>query len=117
MILQLPGELHMNKTEFVAALAQHGAMTKTDAEKWFQIFRHTLETELVTAGKMVFPGFLTFEVIKKTARKGRNPATGQEIDIPVRKSIMFKTRKVFADKVNSYRTTLWKARKHGNGVQ
>ena len=46
----------MNKSEFVAALAQHGAMSKVDAEKVFQVFRHTLETELPTAGKIVFPG-------------------------------------------------------------
>ncbi|MBU2809218.1 HU family DNA-binding protein, partial [Acidithiobacillus ferrooxidans F221] len=49
----------MNKLEFVAALAQHGAMSKVDAEKMFQVFRHTLETELPTAGKIVFPGFCT----------------------------------------------------------
>lgn len=91
----------MNKLEFVAAMAQHGAMSKVDAEKMFQVFRHTLETELPTAGKIVFPGFCTFEVAEKPARKGRNPATGQEIDIPAKKSIKFKAGKEFADKVNS----------------
>ncbi len=91
----------MNKSEFVAALAQHGAMSKVDAEKVFQVFRHTLETELLTAGKIVFPGFCTFEIVEKPARKGRNPATGQEIDIPAKKSIKFKAGKEFTDKVNS----------------
>ncbi|MBU2859344.1 HU family DNA-binding protein [Acidithiobacillus ferrooxidans] len=91
----------MNKTGFVAALAQHGAMSKVDAEKVFQVFRHTLETELATAGKIVFPGFCTFEVVEKAARKGRNPATGQEIDIPAKKSIKCKAGKEFTDKVNS----------------
>ena len=90
----------MNKTEFVAALAQHGAMSKVDAEKLFQVFRHTLETELPAAGKIVFPGFLTIEVVEKPARKGRNPATGQELDIPAKKSIKIKAGKEFADKVN-----------------
>ena len=91
----------MNKTEFVAALAQHGAMAKVDAEKLFQVFRHTLETELPAAGKIVFPGFLTIEVVDKPARKGRNPATGQELDIPAKKSVKIKVGKEFADKVNS----------------
>ncbi|MHB1494463.1 MAG: HU family DNA-binding protein [Acidithiobacillus sp.] len=90
----------MNKTEFVAALAQHGAMAKVDAEKLFQVFRHTLETELPAAGKIVFPGFLTIEVVDKPARKGRNPATGQELDIPAKKSVKIKVGKEFADKVN-----------------
>lgn len=41
----------MNKSEFVAALALHGAMSKADAEKCYQVFRHTLETELLVAEK------------------------------------------------------------------
>ena len=90
----------MNKTDFVAALAQHGAMSKVDAEKLFQVFRHTLETELPAAGKIVFPGFLTIEVVDKPARKGRNPATGQELDIPAKKSIKIKAGKEFADRIN-----------------
>ncbi|MEY2343333.1 HU family DNA-binding protein [Acidithiobacillus sp. IBUN Pt1247-S3] len=90
----------MTKNEFVAALAQHGAMTKTDAEKLFQVFRHTLETELPNVGKIVFPGFLTLEVVEKPARKGRNPATGQEIEIPAKKSVKVKVGKELADKVN-----------------
>ncbi|MDA8114704.1 MAG: HU family DNA-binding protein [Acidithiobacillus sp.] len=90
----------MNKTDFVAALAQHGAMSKVDAEKLFQVFRHTLETELPAAGKIVFPGFLTIEVVDKPARKARNPATGQEIDVPAKKSVKIRVGKEFADKVN-----------------
>ena len=90
----------MNKTDFVAALAQHGAMSKVDAEKLFQVFRHTLETELPAAGKIVFPGFLTIEVVEKPARKARNPATGQEIDVPAKKSVKIRVGKEFADKVN-----------------
>ena len=91
----------MNKTDFVAALARHGELSKVDAEKLFQVFRHTLESELLEAGKIVFPGFLTIEVVDKPARKGRNPATGQELDIPARKSIKFKAGKEFADMINS----------------
>ena len=90
----------MNKTEFVAALARHGEISKVDAEKLFQVFRHTLETELTAAGKIVFPGFLTIEVVDKPARKARNPATGQEIDVPAKKSVKIRVGKEFADKVN-----------------
>lgn len=48
----------MNKSEFISALARHGEMSKTDAEKVFQVFRQTLEAELPSAGKIVFLGFL-----------------------------------------------------------
>ena len=90
----------MNKTDFVAALARHGEISKVDAEKLFQVFRHTLESELLEAGKIVFPGFLTIEVVDKPARKARNPATGQEIDVPAKKSVKIRAGKEFADKVN-----------------
>jgi len=91
--------IFMNKTEFVAALAQHGAMSKTDAERLYLVFRNTLEAELPKAGKLTLPGFLTFEIVDKPARKGRNPATGQEIDVPARKAIKIKAGKEFADKI------------------
>jgi len=90
----------MNKTEFIAALARHGEMSKVDAEKCFQVFRHTLETELSAAGKITFPGFCTLEIVDKPARKARNPATGKEIEVPAKKSIKFKAGKEFAGKVN-----------------
>lgn len=90
----------MNQSEFIAALARHGVMSKGEAEKCYQAFRHTLETELPTAGKITLPGFCTFEIVDKPARKARNPATGQEIDVPAKKGIKFKAGEDFADKVN-----------------
>jgi DNA-binding protein HU-beta len=75
-------------------------MSKADAENVLQIFRHTLEMELPEAGKIILQGIGTFEVVEKAARKGRNPATGQEIDIPAKKAIKFKPAKELADKVN-----------------
>ncbi|MBU2759918.1 HU family DNA-binding protein [Acidithiobacillus sulfurivorans] len=47
----------MNKTEFIAALARHGEISKVDAENCFQVFRHTLETELPAAGKITLKEF------------------------------------------------------------
>ena len=90
----------MNKSEFVAAMSRHGAMSKADAEKVLEVFRLTLEMELPDAGKIILPGIGTFAVVEKAARKGRNPATGLEIDIPAKKAIKFKSAKVLADKVN-----------------
>ena len=53
-----------------------------------RFFRHKRETELPEAVKSV--------------REGRNPATGQEIDIPAKKSVQFKPAKELADKVNHW---------------
>ncbi|MBU2841513.1 HU family DNA-binding protein, partial [Acidithiobacillus thiooxidans] len=70
--------------------------TQSDEEP----FRQTLETELLVAGKITFPGFCSVEIVDKPARKARNPATGQEIEVPAKKSIKFKAGKEFVDKVN-----------------
>ncbi len=58
--------------------------------------------ELPDAGKIILPGIGTFAVVEKAARKGRNPATGLEIDIPAKKVIKFKPAKELADKVNHW---------------
>ncbi len=90
----------MNKAEFVAAMSRHGVMSKTDAEKVLQVFRHTLEMELPETDRIALPGIGIFTVVEKAARKGRNPATGQEVDIPAKKAVRFKASKELADKVN-----------------
>lgn len=90
----------MNKSEFVAALSKHGAMSKTDAERVLQVFRHTLEMELPETDRIALPGIGIFVVVEKAARKGRNPATGQEVDIPAKKAVRFKAARELADKVN-----------------
>lgn len=90
----------MNKSEFVAAMSRHGAMSKADAEKVLQVFRHTLEMELPGADRIALPGIGVFAVVEKAARKGRNPATGHAVDIPAKKAVKFKAAKELADKVN-----------------
>ncbi|MBU2831847.1 HU family DNA-binding protein [Acidithiobacillus ferriphilus] len=90
----------MNKSEFVAAMSRHGAMSKADAEKVLEVFRHTLEMELPETDRIALPGIGVFAVVEKAARKGRNPATGLEIDIPAKKAIKFKPAKELADKIN-----------------
>ncbi|MDR7925950.1 HU family DNA-binding protein [Acidithiobacillus thiooxidans] len=50
--------------------------------------------------KITLPGFCSVEIVDKPARKARNPATGQEIEVPAKKSIKFKAGKEFVDKVN-----------------
>jgi len=83
----------MNKTEFISALASHGGITKKEAELFLQAFQKTLEENLPKTGRIALSGIGTFEIAKRAARKGRNPATGEEIDIPARKSVKFKAAK------------------------
>jgi DNA-binding protein HU-beta len=75
----------MTKAEFVAAVATELDVPKTVAAETVDAFI-TVTTKLLKAGdKITFPGFGTFGVSERAARKGRNPQTGTEIQIAASK--------------------------------
>ncbi len=90
----------MNKTELVAKMAEKSGLTKKDAEKAVNAFFSSVEEALVADDKVQIIGFGTFEVKERSARKGRNPQTGKEIDIPASKNPVFKAGKALKDAVN-----------------
>ncbi len=89
----------MNKTDLISEVATKSNMTKKDAEKVLNAFFATVEEALVAGDKVQLIGFGTFEVRERQARKGRNPQTGLEIDIPANKVPVFKTGKAFKDAI------------------
>ncbi len=89
----------MNKAEFVAAIAAHTGLSKKDTDTFLQGFRKALEESLPEAGRIALPGIGVFEVSERAARKGRNPATGAEIDIPAKKTVKFKAAKELIEHV------------------
>lgn len=89
----------MNKVELVEALAKKAKSTKVEAEKFVGSFVDIVKGELKKGGTLQLVGFGTFKVIKKSARKGRNPATGKEINIPAKKSPKFTPGKTLKDAV------------------
>lgn len=91
----------MNKTELVAAIAEQAEMTKKDAEKALTAFTEVVAKELKKGEKIQLVGFGTFEVVDHAARKGRNPQTKEEIDIPASKAPKFKPGKALKDEVNN----------------
>ena len=91
----------MNKTELVANVAEKSGLTKKDAEKAVNAIFASIEQALVEGDKVQMIGFGTFEVKARPARKGRNPQTGNEIDIPASKNPAFKAGKALKDAVNA----------------
>ena len=89
----------MNKTELMAAVAESADVSKKVAEQVFSAFEEKLIDALVRGEKVTIPGFGSFDVSERPARKGRNPATGAEIDIPASKSVRFKAGKGFKDRL------------------
>ncbi|MBP8597861.1 MAG: HU family DNA-binding protein [Selenomonas sp.] len=90
----------MNKTELVAGVAEKAGLTKKDAEKAVNALFESVQQELIAGGKVQMIGFGTFEVKERAARKGRNPRTGQDIEIPASKNPVFKAGKALKDAVN-----------------
>mgnify|MGYP002519491841 FL=1 len=91
----------MNKTELVAAMAEQADMTKKDAEKALTAFTEVVAKELRNGGKIQLVGFGTFEVAERAAREGRNPQTGETMQIAAAKAPKFKAGKALKDSVNA----------------
>ena len=90
----------MKKSELVAQLADANDLTKRQAEKVIDDFLDLISEELSKGEKVVLSGFGTFEVRTRVARSGRNPRTGEEINVPAQKTPAFKVGKILKDAVN-----------------
>lgn len=90
----------MNRVELVAAVAEEAGISKKDADAALKAFINVVENELKDGGKVQLVGFGTFEVSKRAARTGRNPQTGEAMEISASKSPKFKAGKAFKDILN-----------------
>jgi len=91
----------MNKTELVAAIADKTQLTKKDSEMALKAFINVVSEELKKGEKIQLVGFGTFEVSDRAARTGKNPQTGNAIDIPASKAPKFKAGKALKETVNN----------------
>ena len=90
----------MNKTELVAAVAQSAELTKKQAEAAVVAVTETIKKALCEGDKVQLFGFGGFEVRERDARQGKNPRTGEVINIPASKVPAFKAGKALKDIVN-----------------
>ncbi|MEG1547919.1 MAG: HU family DNA-binding protein [Clostridia bacterium] len=90
----------MNKTELIAAVAEKSGITKKDAELAVNSTFEAVTDALKKGDKIQIVGFGVFEVRSRPARKGHNPLTGAEIQIPASKSPAFKAGKALKESVN-----------------
>lgn len=88
-----------NKAELVADVATKTGLTKKEAAAAVDAVFGSIEKDLAKGNKVQLIGFGTFEVRDRAARKGRNPQTGVEIDIPASKVPAFKPGKALKDAV------------------
>lgn len=91
----------MNKTELISAMAEKAELSKKDAEKALTTFTNIVADTLVDGDRVSITGFGTFEVVERAARTGRNPQTGESIQIQASKSPKFKAGKALKDAIKA----------------
>jgi DNA-binding protein HU-beta len=91
----------MNKTELVQAIAEKANLNKTQAKAALDATIEAIGGALKKGDKIALIGFGTFQVVKKDAREGINPATKQKIKIAAKKVVKFKAGADLAKKVNT----------------
>jgi DNA-binding protein HU-beta len=79
----------MNKTELVEAIAKESGLTNADARKSVEAFITTVEKTLKKGDDIALTGFGKFSVVKRSARTGRNPQTGETVRIRASKAPKF----------------------------
>lgn len=91
----------MTKKEFVEIFqAKAGLESKAQTERVLSAFFGSVEEVLVKGDEISFLGFGKFEVTERAARIGRNPSTGEEIQIEAKKIAKFKAGKGLTEKLN-----------------
>ena len=90
----------MNKAELIDAMASGSGLTKADSRRALDAFIDATEGSLKKGERVALVGFGSFAVNKREARKGRNPQTGKEINIPAKNVIKFKAGSDLSRKVN-----------------
>jgi len=90
----------VNKSELVEAVAQKSSLTKKDTDACLSALISVISEALSNGEKVQWTGFGSFELRQRAARKGVNPATGAQIDIPASSAPAFKPGKAFKDALN-----------------
>lgn len=90
----------MNKSELIAEVAEKTGLTKKDAEAAVKAVTDTITDAMIQGDKVQLVGFGTFEVRERAARFGRDPRTGESMEIAASKAPAFKAGQALKDAVN-----------------
>jgi DNA-binding protein HU-beta len=90
----------MNKTELIHQVSEETGLSKKDTKVAVNAVFDVITRSLSTESKVQLIGFGNFEVRERAARRGRNPRTGEEIQIASSKTAAFKPGKSLKTAVN-----------------
>ena len=89
----------MNKAELITAMAAKADLTKDQTTAALAALQSVITEGLKAGDKVAIPALGTFEVRSHAARQGRNPATGEKVEIAAKKVPAFKAAKALKDAV------------------
>ena len=89
----------LTKAQIITALAEELALKKSEVSTFFDAIAELAYKETKKKGAFVLPGFGKLVKDKRKARKGRNPATGEEIKIPAKTVVKFRLQKACKDAI------------------
>ena len=89
----------LTKAQIITALAEQLGMKKSEVSGFFDALTDLAYKETKKKGAFVLPGFGKLVKDKRKARKGRNPATGEEIKIPAKTVVKFRLQKTCKDAI------------------
>jgi len=90
----------MTKADLVEIVAKEADMTKKDVEQLVEIIFDSIVGTLNKGEKIELRGFGSFRVRERSARKGRNPKTGEPVEIPAKRVANFKPGKDLKEIIN-----------------
>jgi DNA-binding protein HU-beta len=89
----------MTKADIIAGIARETGLTKADSERALNAFFALAKRAISKEGRFPLAGFGTFVVVNRKARAGRNPQTGQPIQIKASKAVRFRPGKALAQDI------------------
>lgn len=89
----------MTKAELISKIAEKAQTTKVQAESCMEALIAVVGDELAAGEKVALPGLGTFTVAERAARNGRNPKTGEAMEIAASRAVRFKLAKAVKDKL------------------
>lgn len=91
----------MNKNDLINRVASSTGLSKVDAGRAIDAVTGSISSALAAGGEVRLVGFGTFSVVHRKATMGRNPRTGERIQIPAARRPKFKTGKALKEAVNA----------------
>jgi DNA-binding protein HU-beta len=89
----------MTRTDLIEAIAQETGGDRQQAKAFLEGFTRIIEREMKNEGDVPLAGLGKFKVVKRQARTGRNPMTGESIQIPAKTVVKFTVAKVLKDSI------------------